>query len=110
MSKQGLEAGQAWTEIASITAAGKEVATMKNTTFPGQAMGNLKDGGQAWLSVQVNEPSMTALGQYRCEGFGVDTSGHIQTLVTETDVKQEVLDLSKIREKIRHLKRAIFCR
>merc|ERR1739848_776394 len=57
----------------------------------GQAMGNLRDGGQAWLSVKIRDPSDSSLGGYRCEGFGVDSTGHIQTVVADTDVRGDVL-------------------
>jgi len=97
MSKDGLERGRRFTEIASITASGSESATMRNTPLTGQVAGSLRDGVHAWLAVEIANPGKAALGKYRCEGFGVDSSGHIQTVVATADVTEQRLSPAMLK-------------
>lgn len=93
------ESGGGFTEIASVTSSSPDTVDTK-VNLGAQVSGQLNQTGQSYIRLTWSHPDVQSTGQFRCEAFGMDHSGHPLVSTDLDDVTQTPVDMSVILHKL----------
>lgn len=81
-----------FSEIASLNTKDKENVKVKDGMAGAEVKGLISENGEAFISMKWTSPDDSTHGEYKCEAFGMDSSGHprVSTDTTKVTAEQDV--------------------